>query len=292
VYRFLLTPRWLGLAALTVVVTAVMALAGQWQLERYHKRGAANDRIDAARTAAPTPVADALPAPSGAAGTAGRAAPSAVEWSRVTVTGRYDRGRQVLARGRTVSGEVGFEVLTPLVPAGGSGDVAVLVDRGWIAAVPGDAAARPALPEPPTGEVTVTARVARQESGASRLTNADGRIEVRRISMPELAAELPYRLYGSYLLLDPEQPGGDGLTPVPSRRENAWQNAGYVLQWWLFAAMTLAGFGWLARREATGPHPAGNRAHGADRVPDDRVPDDRVPDDPAPGPTGRPVRAG
>jgi cytochrome oxidase assembly protein ShyY1 len=27
-------------------------------------------------------------------------------------------------------------------------------------------------------------------------------------------------------------------------------NAGYVIQWWAFAALTLAGFGYLAYREA------------------------------------------
>ena len=30
-------------------------------------------------------------------------------------------------------------------------------------------------------------------------------------------------------------------------------NAGYVVQWWAFALLTLAGFGWAARRQALGP---------------------------------------
>jgi cytochrome oxidase assembly protein ShyY1 len=249
VYRFLLTPRWLGVAALTAVLAAIMALAGQWQLDRYHLRSATNARIDAARTATPAPLGEALPAPP-RAGTAGPAGPAAAEWSQVSMTGRYDGRRQVLARGRTVNGRVGFEVLTPFVLRDGD---AVLVDRGWIAATPGDAAARPVVPPAPVGEMSVSGRLVRPESGSSRLQRVDGRIEVRRISTAELAAELPYPLYGSYVLLDPAQPGGEGLAAVPSRRENAWQNAGYVVQWWLFAAMTLAGFCWLARREARGP---------------------------------------
>ena len=40
---------------------------------------------------------------------------------------------------------------------------------------------------------------------------------------------------------------------MPPEKENALQNAGYVLQWWLFAALTVYGFGYLARREAHGP---------------------------------------
>lgn len=249
-YRFLLSARWLGLAALTLALTAVMILAGRWQLDRYQDRSAANARIDAADTATPAPIRGALPAPGPAPGTSGPAAAASLRWSRVTMTGRYDPEHVILARGRTVDGKVAFEVLTPLLLDGGT---AVLVDRGWVAAVPGDAAARPELPPLPDGVITATGRVARSESGSPRLQRTDGRIEVRRITLPALATELPYPIYGSYVLLDPDQPGGDRLTPLPSRRENALLNGGYAIQWWLFAAMTVAGFGWLARREAHGP---------------------------------------
>lgn len=252
-YRFLFTARWLGLAALTVALVALMVLAGRWQLDRYHQRSATNARIDAARTATPTPVGDALPAPAGAAHGAGRPAPASAQWSRVTATGRYDKQREILVRGRTQDGKVGFEVLTPLDLGDG---VAVLIDRGWIPAPSGDATALPSVPATPAGKVTLSGRVARSESGSARLRRTGGYLDVRRISVGQLAAELPYRLYGSYLLLDPDQPGGDGLSPVPSARQNAWLNASYVAQWWMFAVLTLAAFGWLVRREATGPPPA------------------------------------
>jgi cytochrome oxidase assembly protein ShyY1 len=265
VYRFLLTPRWLGLAALTLCLAAVMVLAGHWQLERYHERSATNARIDASGTAAPLPIEEAMPAPRGEVGTAGPAAAPGAQFSRVRMTGRYDPEREILARGRTLGGKVGFEVLTPVVLDGGA---AVLVDRGWIPAGP-DAGARPDVPEPPAGAVSITGRLARTESGAARLVRQDGRIEVRRVALPRLAAELPYPVYGSYVLLDPDQPGGEALAAVPSRRENAWQNAGYVVQWWLFAAMTLAAYPWLARREANGPQAEDDRAAGpADRPAD------------------------
>jgi len=32
--------------------------------------------------------------------------------------------------------------------------------------------------------------------------------------------------------------------------EGTLQNGGYALQWWAFAAMTLVGYGYLARRQA------------------------------------------
>jgi cytochrome oxidase assembly protein ShyY1 len=154
----------------------------------------------------------------------------------------------MLARGRAVEGRVGFEVVTPLVLDDGT---AVLVDRGWVPPAPGGAAALPRVPAAPSGPVTVVGRVHLSESRAGAIDRRDGRIEVRRISVPQLAAELPYPVYGAYLLLDSQEPAADpGLALIPIRHENSWQNGGYVLQWWIFALLTVAGLIWLVRREA------------------------------------------
>jgi cytochrome oxidase assembly protein ShyY1 len=238
VYRFLTTPRWLGLAALMLAMAAVMVLLGNWQLDRYRQRTAINDRIDAAAVVAPVPLA-AVSAP-------GRAPSADVAWTRVTATGRYDPAHEVLARGRTLDGRVGFEVLTPLVLDDGS---TVLVDRGWVpAAARGGADADPTVPPAPAGEVTVVGVVHRPQRGAGAPTRRGARLEVRAIDPARLAAALPYPVHGVYIAV--QSPGQDGLTPVPPRRENALQNGGYALQWWLFAALTLVGYGYLAHREA------------------------------------------
>jgi cytochrome oxidase assembly protein ShyY1 len=250
VYRFVLTPRWLGLAALALVLASVMVLLGNWQLDRYRSRSAINDRIDAAANSTPLPLAARLPAPGSTSGMAGPAPPADAEWSPVQVSGRYDAAHEILARARTVNGQVGVEVVTPLVLADGS---AVLVDRGWIPPAPSGAAAVPDVPPAPTGDVTVVGRVHRSESRPGPLDRRDRFISVRRIAVPQLAAELPYPVYGAYVLLDSQTPAADPrLAPVPSRRENAWQNGGYVAQWWLLAALTLIGYVWLVRREARG----------------------------------------
>lgn len=58
-------------------------------------------------------------------------------------------------------------------------------------------------------------------------------------------------MHGAYVLLDEQTPAADPLfRAVPIGHTNNWQNLGYVVQWWLFAAMTLFGYGWVARREA------------------------------------------
>jgi len=251
VYRFLLTPRWLGILALTLVAATIMVLLGNWQLSRYQERSAINDQIDAATRRTPTPLSETLPSPGSAPGRAGQAPPAATEWNRVTVTGRYDSENTILVRGRTVNSQVGFEVVTPLVLADGS---AVLVDRGWIPPASGGAAVQPEIPAAPTGQVTVIGRVHMSESRPDTPQRRNGQIETRRIAVPRLAAELPYPTYGAYLLLDEQNPPADPtFKAIPIKHENNWQNAGYVVQWWLFAVMALVGFGWLARREAHGP---------------------------------------
>lgn len=237
-----------------------MVCLGLWQLDRYHERSAINDRIDAGAAGPATPLASVMArpgAPAGAAGGevvghAGAAPPASAAWTRVTATGRYDPANQILVRGRSVNGRVGFEVVTPLVFADGS---AVLVDRGWVPPAPdAGAVAMPEVPAPPAGPVTVEGRLHLTESRPGRVDRRDGWIETRRISVPRLADELPYEVYGAYVLMDSQQPAADErLVPVPVAHQKSWMNAGYVVQWWMFAALTLAGLVWLARREAHGP---------------------------------------
>lgn len=261
-YRFLLTRRWLGGAAVTLVAAAVMVLLGNWQFDRYTERTRVNERIDAAERTAPVPVGSLLPRP-GAPGTAGAAPAPEVAWSRVTATGRYDPANEVLVRTRTVAGRVGYEVVTPLLLPDGT---AVLVDRGWVPPAPGGATAVPAVPAAPAGEVTVIGRVHLSESRGGTVERRDGRLQARRVDVPTLARHLPYPVYGAYLLA--AEPVQAGMVAIPVQREGAWQNGGYAVQWWVFAVLALVGYGWLARREARGD---------ADRTPVDRV-------DPVPAP--------
>ncbi|KXK59175.1 hypothetical protein AWW66_25590 [Micromonospora rosaria] len=270
-YRFLLTPRWLGILALTLVASYVMVQLADWQLDRYRGRSAINERIDAGATATPVPLASKVPTPTGTAGTAGPGPATEDTWSRVTVTGRYDPANMILVRGRTVESRVGFEVVTPLLLADGT---AVLVDLGWIPPAPGGATAQPQVPALPTGEVTVVGRVHESESASGAVSDRNGLLETRRITVPRLAGHLPYPVYGAYLLLDEQTPAADpAFAAVPIGHANNWQNLGYVVQWYAFAAMALVGYGWVARREA-------RRAAGLDTRPLDRAADGH------PAPTG------
>ncbi len=250
-YAFLATRRWLGLAALMLLLAVIMVGLGDWQLHRYHARSAINARIDAAADTAPAPLASIVASPGASAGPAGRAGPpppAAAEWSRVQVSGVYDASHEILARGRTVDGQVGYEVLTPLVL---DDSTAVIIDRGWIPPAPQGALVAPQGPPAPAGRVSVVGRIRLPESGAGAPDTQAGRLEVRRIAPDRLAAAVPYPLFGAYLTVDSQAPPLDAhFTAIVPEYENAWQNAGYVVQWWAFAALTVVGYGLLARREA------------------------------------------
>lgn len=233
VYRFLLTRRWLGFAALMGTLATIMVGLGNWQLSRYDQKVAINDRIEAAAKSAPVPVTDVL--------ATGRVPAGNQRYTKVTATGRYDVTQEILVRGRTHNGRVGYEVLTPLLLPGGN---ALLVNRGWVAAA---ASARevPSIPAAPTGEVTVVGAVRLPERAVGRVETLEGRHQVRRISPTQLAGTLPYPVLGGYITVEQ-----DGLVPIAVEYEGTLQNGGYALQWWAFAALTLVGFGYLARRHA------------------------------------------
>lgn len=242
-YRFLRTPRWLGYAALTVVLATVMVFLGLWQLSRYHQRADTNNRIAAAAAGEPVDLS--------AVNAVGRAPGSNQAWDKVRVTGVYDPAQQILARERTLNDAVGYEVLTPLVLADGS---AVLIDRGWLPPSDPGSTALPTVPAAPTGQVSVVGRLHMPESRAGGIQEISGTRQVRRISPARLATAVPYPLYGGYVVLDSQQPAADpAFTTIPSDHQNSWMNAGYTVQWWAFALLTLFGFGYAARREGRGP---------------------------------------
>jgi cytochrome oxidase assembly protein ShyY1 len=210
-------------------------------LHRYHTRHGINVQIAADKVAKPVPLTSVL--------SVDRPVASDKEWTRVTVTGTYAPGETVVARERTVSSSVGFEIVTPLVLADGS---AVLIDRGFLASDDGTSKTLPTIPPVPSGTVTVVGRVHTPESDADPPLRVDGQLTFRRIAPDSVRSDLGFqRLYPDYVLLDSQSPATVGsFTKIPADTQPAWMNAGYTVQWAGFALIPIFGFIWQARKEA------------------------------------------
>jgi cytochrome oxidase assembly protein ShyY1 len=230
-YRFVLSPRWVGLTVAGVVVMVVCALLSQWQWNRAVERAAANEVIANSREA--DPVDRVLPA--------GEALDDDVRWTLVEATGVYDADREIVLRAQTNNSLNGFEIVTPLVLEDGT---AILVDRGFVASE--STGAVPDYPAPPAGEVTVTGRVYEYEDPSGSVNEVDGRLELRRLSDELLAPHLDRELRDAWIA-DVEPAEGLAALETPSFKD--WQNYSYAVQWALFAAMVPLGWVVLARRE-------------------------------------------
>lgn len=233
----MLSRRWLGFLLFVVVLAGVCTRLGFWQLHRLEHRLDRNDIITAHFEADPVDLFSALPA--------GAEVDDTTEWTRVTAVGTYDLEHQLTVKFTTRDGAPGVDVVTPLVVADGS---AILVDRGWFAT--DNNVARPDVPEPPSGEVTVMGWL-RQDNGAGggAVTPSDG--QIRAISSQALADFVPYDLSDGYLNLQQQTPAAQTpLAAEPQPELGQGPHFFYALQWWFFALLAVVGYFWFARAEA------------------------------------------
>jgi cytochrome oxidase assembly protein ShyY1 len=238
--RWLLTPRWLALHVGVLAAVAACALLGWWQLDRAQQIHDA--ALAPARNAALSPVAiDTLLTP-------GTLARDDVVGRRVTVTGTYDPGAQVLVADRSAAGVTGRAILTPLVTAGGT---AVIVDRGVVAS-------GAAPPAPPGGTVTVTGWLAASESAPSVATDLPAG-ELGTIHLPSLANVVTHPLYDAYVGLLEQSPAPSvalAREPGPEvtvRGDWPLQNVFYAIEWWVFGLAAVAFWVATVRRRAAEP---------------------------------------
>ncbi|MGJ6965438.1 SURF1 family cytochrome oxidase biogenesis protein [Streptosporangium sp. G11] len=244
VYRFLLTPRWLALHVVVLLVIPAFVLLGQWQFGRFEERSTSSHQITGNLGAAPVAV-EKLTSPGGTVSTQDK-------YRTVTAKGTYDANVQLLVRRRVQDKAVGFYVLTPLITANGTG---VLVNRGWVKAG-STADAHPEVPAPSSGEVTVTGRLRPSETEeTSGIRDRAGLPagQVLLINTEAIGRRLPYKLLGGYVELTGQSPAAataPAPVPAPDVGEGGGLNLAYGVQWWLFIGVAIGGWALLIRREA------------------------------------------
>lgn len=235
-------PRYAALSVLMLVVAAVCVLAGTWQIARLGQKIGANDDLRSNAHREPVPVQSVLPMTS-----APRPSAHAVQFRRVTATGTYDVAHQSLVRHQTVNGTTGYLVVTPLRTAQG----ALLVVRGFVP----DNGVTPTPQPPPSGPVSVTARVEPGDTGNDHAAALRGG-QVESINPGQQAARLGAPTFAGYAELLSGQPGVGALTPIPDPDLSnpaggavEPQHIAYIIQWYLFALLALAAPIAMARSE-------------------------------------------
>ena len=249
--RLWLTRRWLLGTLIGILFAIACFYLGLWQWHRHVEQRTKVEAIAANYGAAPVPLTRLEPL---------RALTPEQQWTRVTLTGTYAAGQDLLVRNRTLDQTVGFEVLTPFTTT----DRTILVDRGWVPNAQNAETAPPVDP-PPSGQVAVTGWLRTGEPQLGRDLPppqlASISIADARALKPELAADDVYVVLGAE-----EPPAVAGDHPVrllPRPEEDLGPHQAYAYQWWLFMPGALV-FVVLAMRRELAAREAVDGAEGAE----------------------------
>ena len=238
-YRFLVTPKWLGFHALVVVGVVVMVNLGLWQLDRLDVRREFNTTVVARADLPAQAVTELLPQRS----TTSDPSLAELEWRQATAQGEYLPEYQVLVINRSQNGRAGANVVTPLRLADGQ---ILLVNRGFVPL-------GMALPSTPRGEIRLRGLLrASQERRTGQLSDPTEGIlsELQRLDIDRIAAQTPGTVRAMYLqLLDSDPAEAQGL-PEPVIRPDLSEGShlSYAVQWMIFAAAVAVGWVLAVRR--------------------------------------------
>ncbi|WP_298866988.1 SURF1 family protein [uncultured Microbacterium sp.] len=217
--------RWTGYLAVAIVFAIACAFLSNWQFSRNEQKATEIALVQRNYHAKPIPLDEAVK-PDGTMD-------ASREWHPVQLRGQYLADQQVLARNRPHGGTSAFEVLVPFRTTDGR---VLLIDRGWVP--PAEDSSPSTVAAPPSGEVTVVARIQPGEPlPASGRSAPQG--QVPTINLPLIASQVnPDLITGAYGLLASETPAPDtslGGFDVPT--EDPGPHLSYAIQWILFAVM-------------------------------------------------------
>ena len=201
------------LVAAGAAVALVMVFLGLWQMQVFVDKG--NRTVQARAEQAPVSLVDHVPVDGPVGDVYGK---------QVTVTGRYLADQQLTipdADGRV-------RVLTALELADGR---VLPVVRGVAPAA--------SVTTPPSGTVTQSGLFLPGEGDADAQVGAG---QLGSVRMPLLAQRWPQRLAPGFVTLSGADAAAQGLAQASvtlPQGEGSFQNGGYALQWWIFAAFAM-----------------------------------------------------
>ncbi len=226
-----------AIGAIALLVTAVCTAAGFWQLSRLHTKRVLNARRRAVLAAPAEPLGTT---PDAIRRQAGR---------KVVAEGVYDESRQVLLSARFHEGDLGVEVVTPLITAASG---TLLVDRGWMWAEDGRTARPDTLAHPgPVRVAGILEPVPAHPGGPAWQqleSNGPELWSTNELDSASVERHFPYALAPGVLAALPDT----SAPPVPVRSGppllDETMHLSYAIQWFSFAAVTIVGSLYLAFR--------------------------------------------
>ena len=235
--RFLLSPRWVGLAIFAGIIAGVSVYLGNWQFDRRAERAHENKLVISNLGKDPV-ILDSVVSPGGEFN-------SPAEWTPVQVSGVYLSDLEVTLKYQTRSSAAGVEVVTPLQTDTGA---VVLVNRGWMPSA--NTTAKPENIEPAaTGRVTVTGWLRRNSTAEGQAIRvSEG--QVRAISSIGLGEWVGKEMYPGFIDLIEQEPTIDSeLQPRPDPDLSGGPHFFYALQWYFFAGLAIFGYCYFAWSE-------------------------------------------
>lgn len=214
------------------IILALFLQLSSWQWHRYHEKLSLQKNYQAASSAAEIPYPQALQRI--------KMAPKAPVFIAVTLSGHYDNDHPIVLDNRSLHGQAGYEIFTPLridqAPA-----TAILIDRGFVPS----GHHWQSLPDLTVTTATVQLRgfltappTTFSLGPAIEPTTPTWPLRAARIDMQALQSHYPYTLSPHVLLLKPAQPGAFACEwSYP--QFFAERSLGYTFQWLALALATL-----------------------------------------------------
>ena len=234
--RRLLAPKWL------LAHTAVLALAGAfvslgvWQLDRLGERKAVNE-VGAERFALdPVPF-----------GSLEGESPDAIEYRRVTVSGRVLSDREVLVRSQTYLGSAGYHLIVPVSHAGGS---VVLINRGWVPLGTEVGTTDHGTDDGQTLTVQGWIHTTQERRGVGPVDEAEGVLEVMsRVDIERIEQQMaPGVAVADVYIVELGEEATKPPFPIdPPDFTDEGPHLSYAVQWFGFTLVLMVGYIFLAR---------------------------------------------
>ncbi len=230
-----------------LLLAAVTARLGLWQVDRADQKNRAQQALDVRRALPPLPATALALRPADGAG----------QYSRsITLEGRWLPALTVYLENRQMDTRVGFYAVTPLLLDDGT---AVLVQRGWL---PRDQADRTRIvaPPAPAGRVAVQGRIAPSPGRIYDFAGAASGPIRQNLEIEAYARETALTLRPVSVVEE------DGATAPQDGLLRHWsapaadvqKHYGYAFQWFALSTLTIALYAWfqiikpiLSRRRAS-----------------------------------------